>query len=232
MVYDTLTYHPTIQKLIKFLDTSAGREKCLRLIQYLCRLAAFHLVRNGSVELAAVVRRIQGVVTLDRKALRFLKPLSHLTAASRLYDNELGDAYLRAGAIVKQLGFAAYLSADSLQWFKLLGLVSAKRFPKLAKIASGFWFIALLGSLVQDLRNYQIGYAKSTIEFNEKTDVVEVDKAALRQLASAKRNLGKDVLDALIALNGMGALGHDDGKIGLFGVVTSVMGLQDLWPGN
>lgn len=122
MVCDTLVYHPTITRLIKFLDTTAGREKALRLLQYLCRFLA---VQQSS----ALAKGLQVQFTMVRKILRFLKPLNHLQAASKFYDNKLnGDDILRVGNVIKNLAYAGYLTFDQINLLRILKLVPVTQF--------------------------------------------------------------------------------------------------------
>lgn len=218
MVADAVVYHPTYTKLVRFLDSTPKREKSFRLVAYLSRFLGFYLTRMGySPELIAVVRDLKGHVALIRKGMRFLKPLNHLEAAAKAYDNKLVDPVVRATTVVRNLGYAGYLSLDSIVWFKLLGLVDKKTYPTAGKWASRFWLLGLVAGLVNGVHVIN----KLSSQDPEKTDA--------NKLYKAKRKLVWDSLDTFIALNSLDILNFTEGDVGLAGTVTSIMGLSDLW---
>lgn len=247
MVCDTLVYHPTITRLIKFLDTTAGREKALRLLQYLCRFLA---VQQSS----ALAKGLQVQFTMVRKILRFLKPLNHLQAASKFYDNKLnGDDILRVGNVIKNLAYAGYLTFDQINLLRILKLVPVTQFTgmKVPKLANWFWFVGLISGLVMDVRNIHTSQTKiltiaskassvspdgsdvekpSDAQFAEETKAAYV--TACKQRYAAIRRLVWDSFDTFIVLNNLGYLSSSEDSIGLAGVVTSLLGLEDLWKGT
>ena len=92
MTYEKLVYHPELNKTIAFLDTTAGREKLLRTVQYLARFLAYQS-RGNVIDLAAL-KRIQFLVGISRKPLRFLKFLNHFRSLFLVFDDELTDKKL------------------------------------------------------------------------------------------------------------------------------------------
>lgn len=225
MVADTIVYHPTLSKLIKFLDTTPKREKSFRLVAYLSRFLSYYLHRQGfSAELVKLFIDLKGHATFIRKGLRFLKPLNHLQEASRAYDNKLSDPVISWTTVVRNLGYAAYLSLDSITWFKMLGIVDSKRFKTLPTWCSRFWLIALIAGVINSLRTYEINNEKLQ-SGDEKVDV----DATKAKIYKAKRKLVWDFLDMFIALNSLNYLHFTEGDVGLAGTITSLMGLRDLW---
>lgn len=230
MVADSIIYHPSLRKLIKYLDSTAGREKTLRLVQYLVRFLAFYGAQNGfSIELVKLFKSIQSQATFIRKTLRFLKPLNHLTDAAKAYDNKLSDAVIRATVISKNLAYVGYLSLDSVAWLKLLGLVSPKTFTKAPKYANWFWFVGLISGLANDLRKISISSSKiNNATIDEKEDSTQI-KSLQTEKSKATKRLVWDSLDFFIVLNNLGFLNFSEGSIGLAGTLTSLFGVQDIW---
>lgn len=228
MVADTLVYHPTLTKLIKFLDTTPKREKSFRLVAYLSRFLTYYLSRKGyPTEVVNLFRDLKGHVTFIRKGMRFLKPLNHLQTASESYDNKFLDCTLRATTVVRNLAYAGYLSLDSIVWFKMLGLVDKKKFSTVGKWASRFWLLGLIAGVVNSLRTIQ---SLREYKLQEKDEKVEkVDASVEAKLFKAKRKLVWDFLDMFIALNSLDILHFTEGDVGLAGTITSVMGLKDMW---
>lgn len=245
MVLDTVVYHPTLDKVIQYLDSSAGRDKLLRLLQYLTKFVSFYLIKNGhSIVTAQTVRRIEAIATLNRKALRFLKPLNHLKSASATFDNKLTDKVTRYSQVLRDLGYAVYLALDSVSWFKQLGISSTKRLPQVQKLASLFWFVAVVGGAVNDLRKIRLSQQKvaslkqELVVTSDKEGEQTVSKETINLIESESKLIGsttitliRDLLDGYIALNGF-ALQNKDEKVGLAGVISSLIGIRDVWQGK
>lgn len=47
MVADTIIYHPTLTKLVKFWDSTPKREKSFRLLAYLSRFLSYYAYKKG-----------------------------------------------------------------------------------------------------------------------------------------------------------------------------------------
>jgi hypothetical protein len=224
MVADTLVYHPTLRKLTKYLDSTAGREKSLRLVQYLVRFLSYYALQKGLPELSRLFKSLQGQAAFIRKALRFLKPLNHIQDAAKAYDNKLSDSIIRTTVVAKNLAYVGYLSLDSIAWLKLLGLVSPKTLTKAPKWANWFWFIGLVSGLINDLRKLSITSSKlQSVE--EKDDA----KPLVAERQKTQKRLLWDLSDFFIVLNNLGFLHYNEGAIGLAGTLTSVFGVQDVW---
>ncbi|KAG9979247.1 hypothetical protein KCU78_g15947, partial [Aureobasidium melanogenum] len=54
MVADALIYHPTVAHYNKFVATTVGRDKALRLVQYLSRFLAWYTLRTNSPQATVV----------------------------------------------------------------------------------------------------------------------------------------------------------------------------------
>ncbi|CCH62679.1 hypothetical protein TBLA_0I00140 [Henningerozyma blattae CBS 6284] len=244
MVCDTIVYHPTITRLLKFLDTTVGREKVLRLLQYLCRFIA---IRQHS----SVAKQLQVQFVMMRKVLRFFKPLSHVQAASRAFDNKLAsDNVLRIGSIIKDLSMAGYLTLDQINLLRIFKLVPVNNLTgkKIPRWTNWLWLFGLISGIVLDLRKANISNKKieilekealliktsgeeGTKEKNEES-IIQNKKLLVKSKLERKaaiRKLVWDALDSYIVLNNLQYLKSGDDRTGLAGMVTSVMAIQDLW---
>lgn len=228
MVADSIIYHPTYVKLLKFLDASPKREKCFRLVAYLSRFLSYYLYKTGySKQLVDTFKTVKTQVTFLRKGMRFLKPLHHLETASKTFDNKLMDPILQKTTVIRNLGYAGYLSIDAFIFLKMVGLVDKKRWPKGATWASRFWLLGLVAGVINSLRSIQINTKKlqSAAKTEEKVDVDDISG----KLYKSRRKLVWDFLDMFIALNSLDYLHFTEGDVGLAGTITSIMGLRDLW---
>lgn len=225
MVADTLVYHPTLSKFLKFIDTTPKREKIFRLVAYLSRFLSYYLHRKGfSTETVKLFTDLKQHATFLRKGMRFLKPLNHLQAASTAYDNKLMDPVLLTTTVIRNLGYAGYLTIDGVIFFKMLGIVDKARFPTFPTWASRFWLIGLIAGVINSIRLYKINKAKLSAA-DEKTDT----NAISAKIYQAKRKLVWDFLDMFVALNSLNYLHFTEGDVGFAGTISSVMGLKDMW---
>ncbi|KAK5961969.1 PEX11 family protein PWA37_000859 [Arxiozyma heterogenica] len=252
MVCDTFVYHPWITHLIKFLDTTAGREKLLRFLQYFSRLLSFSL---NSVK----ARSLQLQFLLIRKVLRFLKPLNHIQLASRLYDNKLSnqDSLIRYSQIWRNIFLCLYLSLDQINLLRLLKILPYNNATisnnknnksneliqfKISRWANYCWFFSILSGIVSDLKTIQnsdaeLEYISSStqngnVSEKDKNDLEET-KALISQIRDKKYTSTKkllwDLLDCIIVLNNLNYLKSRDDIVGLSGMITSIFGIQDTW---
>ncbi|SCU82668.1 LAMI_0C00386g1_1 [Lachancea mirantina] len=227
MVLDTVVYHPSVSRVIKLLDSTAGREKVLRLLQYLCRFLGFQY----SILLA---KHLQAQFTTIRKVLRFLKPLNHLQAASRFYDNKIsGDNIARWCNVFKNVAYAGYLTLDQVNLLRILKLVPVTKTTgeRVPRWANWFWFAGLLSGLVLDFRRLYVSQEriKTLIVESQPSDEKKLLLQSYEARKASLRRLVWDSLDTFIVLNNLKFLKYPDGSIGLAGVATSLLGLQDLW---
>lgn len=226
MVCDLVVYHPTLTKLISFLNKTAGREKVLRLLQYLVRFLAVQY--NSSLN-----RQLQGEFTVVRKILRFLKPLNHIQDASKLYDNKIApDQYVRWLSILKNVGYFGYLALDQVNLLRILKLVpstptTAKKVPR---YTNWFWFLALIAGLLTDVRKLYTSQRKIEASVKSESEKVPAKlESFYNERFAAFRRLIWDSIDTFIVLNNLKFLNNDESSIALAGVATSVFGLQDIW---
>ncbi|SCU92670.1 LAFA_0F12112g1_1 [Lachancea sp. 'fantastica'] len=229
MVCDTLVYHPSISRLISLLDTTAGREKILRLLQYLCRFLGY---QYSSI----LAKKLQTEFTTVRKILRFLKPLNHLQLASKFYDNKISnDNVVRVFNVLKNLAYAGYLTLDQINLLRILKLVPVTKTTgiQVPRWANWCWFAGLISGLVLDLRKLQVTQEHIKVLLVTDNDEKNMNASKLtkhyQDRAAALKRLLWDSLDTFIVLNNLQFLKSPDGSIGLAGVATSLFGIQSLW---
>ena len=85
--------------------------------------------------------------------------------ASKAFDNKLMDPILQFTTIIRNLGYAGYLTIDAIVFFKLLGIIDKKKYPNLGKYASRFWLLGLIAGLINSLR---IIYSLNSYENDQK----------------------------------------------------------------
>ncbi|KAG1435710.1 hypothetical protein G6F56_013867 [Rhizopus delemar] len=102
--------HENVDSFNRYLNTTVGREKLCRLVQYFARFYAFYLLRQGAPD-GTVERWVQLKSHLGngRKFFRLLKPVEFAQVAVKSLT--IQDEVLRYTAVGKQAGmFFYYLS--------------------------------------------------------------------------------------------------------------------------
>lgn len=198
-----ITVHPLYNQTLKFLNNANSREKLLRLLQYSVRT----LNAKGYQ-----LKSLQSQLMMARKPLRAFKGLTHLKNAVKLLKDEIMDPLLKWLSILKELALGLYFTLDTMQYFQLLQLWNG---PKNIKRWCGItWSLGLTMSLLGCLRQWQM-YP------SQKDNKGHVDKLQGETL--------KTLLDIPIAFSQVEPLGFKEETLGMFGVLTSYMALQDLW---
>ena len=94
-----------------------GRDKLLRTIQYFSRFYAWYLLRtNYSQSTITPFEAIKKQFSLARKLLRVGKNVEHFQAAAAAADAKNMDPVLRYCAVGRQLGYALYLTLDTITY--------------------------------------------------------------------------------------------------------------------
>ena len=101
---------------------TVGRDKLLRTLQYFSRFYAWYLLRaNHPVSAIAPFEAIKKQFGLTRKLLRVGKNVEHFKAAAIAADSKNNmDPVLRYCAVGRQLGYAVYLSLDTVAYVCLV----------------------------------------------------------------------------------------------------------------
>jgi peroxin-11B len=227
-----LANHPTVLRSIKLLDTTIGRDKLMRTVQYFARFLSYYLYRQGySKQAIALWKTLQLNLGLSRKLFRIGKPLSHAKIAATSYHNKTADPVIRASTIGRNLGFVCYLTLDSLVWLhgSRVHQFPADKFARIQQTANRFWLAGLVSSILGSLYKYQQARATTFVLAGEQEkDAASIKKVEADKCAAVKQ-LVWDILDSTIPLSALKIVDLDDGVVGLAGLITSVMGLKQVW---
>jgi peroxin-11B len=147
MVSDSLIYHPSVAHYLKFVATTVGRDKLLRTLQYFSRFYAWYLFRtNATPGEIAPFEAIKKQFGLARKLMRVGKNVEHLKAAAVAADSKGMDPILKYCAIGRQLGYAGYLSLDTVTVLDAAGIRKSEATKRIQKEAYRCWMFGLLFS--------------------------------------------------------------------------------------
>lgn len=234
---ELLVQHPLYKHLLKFAQSAEGREKILRLLQYLTRFLRYWKFRAIlSPQFAALLPSLQASFTLCRKPLRVLKPLNHLNLFTSCINDKLSDPVLRYSEAIKQFGLFWFFTFDTIVWLKMLGLVGgrgvneslgqSKWVVNAGKYSAMMWCLGLLGGLVKNLKQFHVLLLRRLNE--DKTEITPKVRI-IQPFEKVCKDFIKNVLDFVIAFNLYKNKGYNDGIIGSFGTITSILAIQDIW---
>ncbi|KAF8973908.1 peroxisomal biogenesis factor 11 [Flammula alnicola] len=232
--------HPAVSQGLKFGGTTVGRDKTYRAIQYFARFYAWHLANKGDKVEAARWTALKAHLGTARKLMRLGKPIEHLQAALRA-TLAAGPVEETLTTIARQIGYFGYLSYDAIVWahsikFITLAPETAKR---MAKRAFQFWFTAIVFSLVHGvLKAARLAKeAKSLRESKVRGEKDLAEEASretrLSAIETARKNnrqqLVIDLLDIWIPATGAEFLKVNEGTLGIFGLISSLIGAKSQW---
>ena len=229
-----------------------GRDKALRLVQYLSRFLAWYTLRTNSPQTTVVQwAKLKANLGLVRKAMRIGKFVEHFRAAANAYDAKTLDPVIRFCTTGRQLGYGAYMLTDTLTYLDASGVRPSAMAKRMQVQAYKAWMTGLCFSVLNGV--YTIYKSKS--EEAAQTDkavaaekTVEVKKLqryvfdssisswwkpSLLTLYSernaAQTQLVSDLCDLFIPVSALGYINVDDGVVGLAGAVSSLIGLMAQW---
>ncbi|KAK2745133.1 Peroxisomal membrane protein PMP27 [Myotisia sp. PD_48] len=237
MVADALTYHPLVSHYVKFIATTAGRDKVLRTLQYFARFVAWYLFRTNYPQSSInPFEAIKKQFALTRKILRFGKGVEHFKAAAVALDSKPGvagsagsDPVLKYLAVGRQLGYAVYLTYDSVLCLDSVGIRKIASAQKLQTQAVRAWFAGLTCSAIAGVYTlWKLNQLEKTVNKKEGEGAVEGKKIS-RERAVACTQLVSDCCDLTIPLSALGLVNLDDGIVGIAGTISSLIGLKAVW---
>lgn len=206
---------------LRFVDKTDSREKLLRLTQFLIVLVLAWW--PGS----PLLSQLKVQVLIMRKVLRCFKPLSH----GRVALNQITGEHKAAnyGLItLKHICFMLYLGLDQLVLLRMLNVIPSNDMTTvlLPKFTNLFWLSAL---------SVDIRINLSIVQMCDKDPTRKEQKAQItaryRTRRRAIRKIIWDVLDSYVVSTYLHYATVYSSIVGLCGITTSVMAMQDLWGG-
>ncbi|KAJ5216059.1 peroxisomal biogenesis factor (PEX11) [Penicillium cinerascens] len=231
MVADALVYHPALAHWLRFVATTVGRDKLLRTLQYFSRFYAWYLYRTNHPQSAIdPYNAVKKQFGTTRKIMRIGKFLEHLKAASVALDNKSPvDPVLRYLAVGRQLGYAGYLTLDTITVIDAIGYRKLESAKRLQESAYRAWGAGLLCSAVAGLYTlFRLQEKEKKIDRKEGEGVVEAKKIE-KERAAARIQLISDLCDLTAPASALGIAALDDGLVGIAGTVSSLIGIWSQW---
>ncbi|CCX12522.1 peroxisomal biogenesis factor 11 [Pyronema domesticum] len=232
MVLNTLVHHPAVAHYLRFVATTVGRDKALRLLQYLARFLSWYFLRKGydasTIAPWDAMKKNFGSV---RKAMRIGKNIEHMKAATVALENKSLPPLSRYLIAARQFSYFGYLTLDTLGFLSTTKIVplSAPNTARVVKESQRLWLAGIMFSLfhsalaLQSLKEKEQKVVKTEAEGRLASEkLIKERKAVLQQVVM-------DGCDILIPATGLGLVKVDEGIVGLAGVVSSWLGLTAQW---
>ncbi|KAJ3976308.1 peroxisomal biogenesis factor 11 [Lentinula raphanica] len=232
--------HPTVSQGLKFGGTTLGRDKAYRAIQYFARFYAWFLLSRGEKEAAARWNALKTHLATARKLLRLGKPLEHLQAALKaaLVSGPAGEQITTIG---RQIGYFGYLSFDALVWVNAVKFYSfsSETSVKISKLANRFWLAGIVLSIMNGaLKSVRLAKEERRLKRSMAMPEKEIGQEAEEEMKlstilasrdATRHQLVIDLLDLWIPATALGLSNMNDGVLGIFGLITSLMAGQKQW---
>lgn len=231
MVADAVVYHPSVAHFNRFVATTVGRDKALRLVQYFSRFLAWYLYRTNHPQTTiAPFEAAKKTFGSVRKAMRLGKFIEHLKAAAVAADAKNMDPVLRYLAIGRQLGYAAYLSLDNIYYLHSTGIRKFEGGDKLQKQAYKAWWTGLACNILAGVYTlYKVQAMQKKVASEGDAEKKVEEKKLEKERAATQLQLLSDCCDIVVPSSATGLVTLDDGIVGLAGTVSSLIGLRSAW---
>jgi len=222
----------TFNRLLKFLETTSGRDKIARLLQYGSRFFSWYLL-NYTKEYSGYSKNFSALETqssLARKLFRLAKSLQTFQAAWKSFTGE-NDLVLAATTVIQNIGLGLWLLYDHVIWANKIGFWKNPNIDALVPIyqrrSNIFWLIAMVAGIVKSA--YLLQQTQQLANNTSKAETLDsLRKRQFEYLLELFRNIF-DVPIPLTALNQQVGKTIPVGIVGLFGSVSSIIGLYQVW---
>ncbi|KAK0456448.1 peroxisomal biogenesis factor 11 [Armillaria borealis] len=167
--------------------------------------------------------------------------MENLQAALRAVLSSSSSAPEQITTIARQIAYFGYLSLDSLVWANSIKFshFKSETAQKIQRLSNRFWFtgivFGLLNGIIKMLRIHkELSALKKVKSVGEKDLGTEADYSTKATALKASRaatlhQLTLDSLDIWIPATGLGLTNLNDGVLGIFGLITSLMAARKHW---
>ncbi|KAG0173614.1 Peroxisomal membrane protein PMP27 [Apophysomyces sp. BC1034] len=223
--------HAQVDAFNRYLNTTVGREKLCRLVQYFSRFYVFYLLRTGAPkDVVARWENLKQHIANGRKFFRLLKPVEFAQAGVK--GLSLEDQVLRAATVIKQAGMFFYYSSEVFVLTTAINFYKPDKLKEITTFGQKCWFTAIAASFLSGLYKYkQIKTKAAQLEKRRKAgaDVKAESDTLHRNSFATKYSLVLDAVDIVIPSANLGWLPVDEGVVGIAGMITSAMAMHTQW---
>ncbi|KZC07566.1 PREDICTED: peroxisomal membrane protein 11B [Dufourea novaeangliae] len=222
-----------MDKIIKLNEQTAGRDRLIRLLQYGSRAYWYYAQNVRTTQHSAeILRSLEYTFSSFRKLLRLGRCLDSLYAAVKMM--KYPDGAIRVLLTASKIANALFLLTDHIIWIGRVGLHKVN-IEKWSKTANKYWLINIIINLIRDV--YEI---IKILENEGKNALLKTSNVSfnawkqykvLLQLKNHKEvvmDTIKNGCDLFIPLTALGFTKFTPGTIGIFGIISSLVGLYTI----
>ncbi|KAK7489251.1 hypothetical protein BaRGS_00019503 [Batillaria attramentaria] len=238
-------------KIVKFNSQASGRDKLFRLVQYCSKFTWWYLYKAQVAENSIdKLQKLSAALSTCRKFLRFGKSVDFLHSALR--SLHISDDVLRWTITLSKINQAVFLVFDHIVLAGRIGLAQVDK-DKWNRLSAQFWLVTLILGIVRDLYDitsiisHELRIRSAKLSQRKHFDGEEVDNNNRRRRADSiptqrqvvwrsladnqpvVLDLLKNLCDLVLPLEALGHVDASPGVQGLFGAVSSMIGVMTTW---
>jgi len=218
--------HDRLGEFLLLLETTNGRDKLCRLIQYTSKAMKWRMeTTKQSEEKVKMWHELMASMSLVRKVLRFFRSIAVLRALRAAIPSDMSkmDSVLFFNILAK-FCLANYFFWDHFSFAHKVGAWKPKD-QKLVtltgQLAEGSWLAEIVLTLIENLIRLQ------------KLSSVDPSPAVDTARNAALRSIFRNLCDAPLACHFLGIepfKSHPHGHFGVLGAASSAVSLWEMWP--
>ena len=218
-----------MEQLLQFSNKTEGRDKLLKVTQYGCRFL------KTWVKDPELLTRLNGLFAASRdarKMFRLFKSVHEYDTIVKAQLNPTMKPFPKLMTILSRASFFVYWIFDNLGMLATIKLI--KKDPKsLTKTAMTAWFIALVFTLINVLKNLADCYSEELL--SKDRSLTQGAPKTTSNKTTHYINLAKTLGDLLPAASGSGmaekfGIKISDRLAGLGGLISGAIALHQAWP--
>ena len=217
--------------ILKINEQTAGRDRIVRLMQYGSRAYWYYAQNVRTTQHSAeILRSLEYTFSSFRKLLRLGRCLDSLYSALKIM--KYPDVTVRVTLSISKIANALYLLADHIIWIGRVGLFRVD-IEKWSKVANKYWLMTIIMNLTRDM--YEIikilDNAGKGVLATPNLSTIGTQYEMLYHLRNHKdvvMDAIKNGCDLFIPLTALGFTKFTPGTIGIFGVISSIVGLYTI----
>ncbi|KAJ5998263.1 hypothetical protein N7451_006073 [Penicillium sp. IBT 35674x] len=223
--------HSSLAHFLRFVATTAGRDKILRTLQYFSSFYCWYLDRakrpHSAIHPFEVIKK-QFEVT--RKILRIGNFVEKFNAASTvLRKKNPMDPVLRYLTVIGHLGYGSYLALDTMTAMDAIGVRKMAATKRLEKLAYRAWMAGLTCNVIASIYSlWKMQQKGKTVNHKEGEGAIEARKTH-RERSNTCAQLIATLCDLTIPISKLEFANINDGVIGMTGTVSSLIGIWCQW---
>ncbi|KAJ5227612.1 uncharacterized protein N7469_007618 [Penicillium citrinum] len=223
--------HSLLAHFLRFIATTAGRDKILRTLQYFSRFCCWYLYRtknpHSTIRPFEVIKR---EFKMTRKILRVGSFVEKFNAAcSTLTRKSPMDPVLRYLTVVGHLGYGSYLALDTIILVDIIGVRKMNVTKSLQRLAYHAWMTGLTCNAVASIYSlWKLQRREKTANRKEGDGAIEARRIN-RERSNTSGQLIATVCDLIIPISELKLININDGLVGMTGFISSLIGIWFQW---